>query len=31
MYVDEHLRSPISDVVGGSAVFYDTKVFLAKA
>ncbi len=31
MYVDEHMRSPLSDVVGGSAVFYDTKVFLAKA
>mgnify|MGYP005848125237 CR=1 FL=1 len=31
MYVDEHLRSPLSDVVGGSAVFYDTKVYLVKA
>lgn len=30
MYVDEHMRSPLSDVVGGSAVFYDSKVFLAK-
>lgn len=31
MYVDEHMRSPLSDVVGGSAVFYDTKEFLSKA
>lgn len=31
MVVDPHLRSPLSDVVGGSAVFYDTKVLLAKA
>jgi hypothetical protein len=31
MYVDEHMRSPLSDVVGGSAVFYDSKVFLFKA
>ena len=31
MYVDEHMRSPLSDVVGGSAVFYDTKVFLVRA
>jgi anaerobic selenocysteine-containing dehydrogenase len=31
MYVDEHLRSPLSDVVGGSAVFYDSKVYLVKA
>jgi anaerobic selenocysteine-containing dehydrogenase len=30
MYVDEFTRSPLSDVVGGSAVFYDSKVFLAK-
>ncbi|MBI4904908.1 MAG: molybdopterin-dependent oxidoreductase [Acidobacteria bacterium] len=28
MVVDGHLRSPLSDVVGGSAVFYDTKVYL---
>jgi anaerobic selenocysteine-containing dehydrogenase len=31
MYVDPHLRSPLSDVTGGSAVFYDTKVFVVKA
>jgi anaerobic selenocysteine-containing dehydrogenase len=31
MMVDPHLRSPLSDVVGGSAVFYDTKVFVVKA
>jgi anaerobic selenocysteine-containing dehydrogenase len=31
MVVDPHLRSPLSDVVGGSAVFYDTKVFVVKA
>ncbi len=31
MYVDPHLRSPLSDVVGGSAVFYDTKVYVVKA
>lgn len=31
MIVDPHLRSPLSDVVGGSAVFYDTKVFVVKA
>lgn len=31
MVVDTHLRSPLSDVVGGSAVFYDSKVFLSKA
>jgi anaerobic selenocysteine-containing dehydrogenase len=31
MVVDSHLRSPLSDVVGGSAVFYDSKVFLTKA
>ncbi|MBI5283417.1 MAG: molybdopterin-dependent oxidoreductase [Candidatus Solibacter usitatus] len=31
MVVDPHLRSPLSDVVGGSAVFYDSKVFLVKA
>ncbi len=30
MVVDPHLRSPLSDVVGGSAVFYDSKVFLVK-
>ncbi len=30
MYVDEHLRSPLSDVVGGSAVFYDSMVYLFK-
>lgn len=30
MAVDPHLRSPLSDVVGGSAVFYDTKVFVIK-
>jgi anaerobic selenocysteine-containing dehydrogenase len=30
MTVDPHLRSPLSDVVGGSAVFYDTKVQLRK-
>ncbi|MBI4875238.1 MAG: molybdopterin-dependent oxidoreductase, partial [Acidobacteria bacterium] len=31
MFVDPHMRSPLSDVVGGSAVFYDTKVFVVKA
>ena len=31
MTVDPHLRAPLSDVVGGSAVFYDTKVFVVKA
>jgi anaerobic selenocysteine-containing dehydrogenase len=31
MYVDPYLRSPLSDVVGGSAVFYDTMVYLMKA
>jgi anaerobic selenocysteine-containing dehydrogenase len=31
MVVDPHLRSPLSDVVGGSAVFYDTRVFVVKA
>jgi tetrathionate reductase subunit A len=31
MYVDGYLRSPLSDVVGGSAVFYDTMVYLMKA
>lgn len=31
MMVDPHLRSPLSDVVGGSAVFYDTKVHIVKA
>ncbi|MCL4797332.1 MAG: molybdopterin-dependent oxidoreductase [Bryobacteraceae bacterium] len=30
MMVDSHTRSPLSDVVGGSAVFYDSKVFLVK-
>ncbi len=30
MVVDSHLRSPLSDVVGGSAVFYDSKVLLSK-
>ena len=30
MVVDGHLRSPLSDVVGGSAVFYDSKVYLSK-
>lgn len=30
MMVDPHLRSPLSDVVGGSAVFYDSKVYLVK-
>jgi len=30
MCVDPYLRSPLSDVVGGSAVFYDTKVYLVK-
>ncbi len=30
MVVDSHLRSPLSDVVGGSAVFYDTRVFVTK-
>ncbi|MDP2999642.1 MAG: molybdopterin-dependent oxidoreductase [Bryobacterales bacterium] len=31
MLVDPHLRSPLSDVVGGSAVFYDTRVYIVKA
>jgi hypothetical protein len=31
VYVDEHMRSPLSDVVGGSAMFYDSKVVVAKA
>ncbi len=31
MVVDPHLRSPLSDVVGGSAVFYDTRVYVVKA
>ncbi|MCS6953307.1 MAG: molybdopterin-dependent oxidoreductase [Bryobacteraceae bacterium] len=31
MYVDPYLRSPLSDVVGGSAVFYDTKVYLVRS
>ncbi len=31
MVVDEYLRSPLSDVVGGSAVFYDSRVYLVKA
>lgn len=31
MVVDPHTRSPLSDVVGGSAVFYDTKVYVVKA
>jgi len=30
MYVDPYLRSPLSDVVGGSVVFYDTMVYLVK-
>jgi tetrathionate reductase subunit A len=30
MYVDPYLRSPLSDVVGGSVVFYDTMVYLKK-
>jgi len=30
MYVDPYLRSPLSDVVGGSAVFYDTRVYLVR-
>lgn len=30
MYVDPYLRSPLSDVVGGSAVFYDSMVYLIK-
>jgi anaerobic selenocysteine-containing dehydrogenase len=30
MYVDRYLRSPLSDVVGGSAVFYDSTVYLLK-
>ncbi|MCS7023250.1 MAG: molybdopterin-dependent oxidoreductase [Bryobacteraceae bacterium] len=30
MTVDPYTRSPLSDVVGGSAVFYDTKVYLQK-
>jgi hypothetical protein len=30
MYVDSYLRSPLSDVVGGSVVFYDAFVYLAK-
>lgn len=30
MYLDPYLRSPLSDVGGGSAVFYDTMVYLAK-
>ncbi len=31
MDVDPYLRSPLSDVVGGSVVFYDTKVYVVKA
>lgn len=31
MVVDPYLRSPLSDVVGGSAVFYDTRVYIVKA
>ena len=31
MTVDPYIRSPLSDVVGGSAVFYDTRVYLVKA
>ncbi|MEJ5367805.1 MAG: molybdopterin-dependent oxidoreductase [Bryobacteraceae bacterium] len=31
MVVDPYLRSPLSDVVGGSAVFYDTRVYVVKA
>lgn len=31
MAVDPYLRSPLSDVVGGSAVFYDTQVVVVKA
>jgi anaerobic selenocysteine-containing dehydrogenase len=31
MVVDPHLRSPLSDVVGGSAVFYDSRVYVVKA
>jgi tetrathionate reductase subunit A len=31
MVVDPYIRSPLSDVVGGSAVFYDSRVFLEKA
>jgi len=30
MFVDPFLRSPLSDVVGGSAVFYDSMVYLVK-
>jgi tetrathionate reductase subunit A len=30
MVVDPYLRSPLSDVVGGSAVFYDSPVYLVK-
>lgn len=30
MYVDPYLRSPLSDVVGGSAVFYDSRVYLIR-
>ncbi|GAB4247256.1 MAG: molybdopterin-dependent oxidoreductase [Acidobacteriota bacterium] len=30
MYVDTYLDSPLSDVVGGSAVFYDSEVYLIK-
>ncbi len=30
MYVDPYLRSPLSDVVGGSAVFYDSRVYLVR-
>lgn len=31
MTVDPYIRSPLSDVIGGSAVFYDTRVYLVKA
>ncbi len=31
MVVDPQLRSPLSDVIGGSAVFYDTKVYVTRA
>lgn len=31
MAVDPFMRSPLSDVVGGSAVFYDSKVYVFKA
>ncbi len=31
MDVDPFIRSPLSDVVGGSAVFYDTRVYIVKA